>query len=63
MKRVIQTVAITMMLMSTNVKTSMAMNVGNRFPAIVLPSVEDESAMSIEQFRGQKLMLHVFASW
>jgi len=33
------------------------------FPTIVLPAVEDATAMSIEQFRGQKLMLHVFASW
>lgn len=33
------------------------------FPSIVLPSVEDGSAMSVEQFRGQRLMLHVFASW
>lgn len=37
--------------------------VGEPFPAIVLPSIEEGAALSAEQFRGQKLMLHVFASW
>lgn len=37
--------------------------VGRPFPDIVLPSAEDGSPMSIADFRGKRLVLHVFASW
>jgi hypothetical protein len=37
--------------------------VGEPFPALVLPSLEDGSPLSIEQFRGRKVLLHQFASW
>lgn len=37
--------------------------VGERFPDIVLPSADDGSAMSLAKFRGQKVLLHIFASW
>ena len=37
--------------------------VGKPFPALVLPSLADGSALSIEQFRGRKVLLHQFASW
>ena len=33
------------------------------FPNIALPSMENGSPISIEQFRGKKIILHVFASW
>jgi hypothetical protein len=33
------------------------------FPALVLPSSTDGSPLSIEQFRGRKVLLHQFASW
>jgi len=36
---------------------------GEPFPELVLPGVEDGRPRSISQFRGQKLALHVFASW
>jgi len=36
---------------------------GQQFPAIVLPSLKDGQPMSITQFRGKKLILHIFASW
>ena len=36
---------------------------GERFPEIVLPAIDDGAALSIASFRGQKLMLHNFASW
>jgi hypothetical protein len=36
---------------------------GEAFPNLVLPSIEDGSPRSIADFRGQKLVLHVFASW
>ena len=37
--------------------------VGEPFPDLVLPSLEDGSPLSISHFRGQKVILHVFASW
>ena len=37
--------------------------VGTPFPTISLPSLEDGRPMSIADFRGQKVILHVFASW
>lgn len=36
---------------------------GEPFPNLVLPSIEDGRPRSIADFRGQKLALHVFASW
>ena len=36
---------------------------GRPFPDIVLPSLEDGSPMWLRQFRGRKVLLHVFASW
>jgi hypothetical protein len=36
---------------------------GKSFPDIVLPSIEDGRPMSIRDFRGEKVILHVFASW
>ena len=35
---------------------------GKPFPEIVLPSL-DGTQTSIADFRGQKVILHVFASW
>jgi len=37
--------------------------IGEMFPQLTLPSISDGAAVSIEQFRGQKLLLHIFASW
>lgn len=37
--------------------------VGDRFPQVVLPSLEDGTPLSIASFRGRKLVLHVWASW
>ncbi len=37
--------------------------VGEPFPDIILPTLEDGSPGSIAQFRGQKILLHIFASW
>jgi hypothetical protein len=38
-------------------------SVGEAFPLIALPVIEDGRARSIADFRGQKVVLHVFASW
>jgi len=37
--------------------------VGRTFPNWVLPSLEDGQPASLAQFRGQKLILQIFASW
>lgn len=37
--------------------------VGLLFPGLVLPSAENGSPMSIVDFRGQKVVLHIWASW
>ncbi|MFQ5677508.1 MAG: hypothetical protein ACE5G1_16585 [bacterium] len=37
--------------------------VGDLFPTINLPSLADGQAASIQDYRGQKIILHVFASW
>ena len=37
--------------------------VGEPFPLLRLPSAEDGEPVSIARFRGEKVVLHVFASW
>jgi hypothetical protein len=37
--------------------------VGQPFPAVALPALEDGRTASLADFRGKKLLLHVFASW
>ncbi len=39
------------------------LDVGDRFPELVLPSLADGEPISIASFRGRKLVLHVWASW
>jgi hypothetical protein len=36
---------------------------GQPFPDIVLPTLADGKPGAISQFRGKKLILHIFASW
>jgi hypothetical protein len=38
-------------------------SVGEMFPDIPLPSLADGSPTRLSDFRGRKVMLHVFASW
>ena len=35
---------------------------GRQFPRLTLPDLEG-TPVSLETFRGQKLILHIFASW
>lgn len=42
--------------------SAVSLEVGEPFPELVLPSLEGEP-MSMSSFRGQKVALHVFASW
>ena len=37
--------------------------VGEPFPMIVLPAADDGRPMSIADYRGRRVVLHVFASW
>ena len=39
------------------------LEVGSRFPDLVLPALEDGRPMSLADFRGERVVLHVFASW
>jgi len=36
---------------------------GNRFPDWRLPSIDGSGPRSVSDFRGRKVVLHVFASW
>ncbi|MCH7824095.1 MAG: hypothetical protein IH849_04780 [Acidobacteria bacterium] len=36
---------------------------GDLFPDLAFPSLEDGSPTRLSDFRGHKVMLHVFASW
>ena len=37
--------------------------VGEPFPSLVLPSASDGRPATVQQYRGRKVVLHVFASW
>ena len=37
--------------------------VGQRFPDLVFPSIEDGRPTSLAQYGGKKVLLHIFASW
>jgi len=37
--------------------------VGQPFPNLVFPSVDNGRPTSIAQYRGKKVLLHIFASW
>jgi hypothetical protein len=43
--------------------SSTGFKVGEPFPNLVLPSLVDEKPLSLARFRGQKVILHIFASW
>lgn len=36
---------------------------GTPFPTILFPSLEDGAPMSVADYRGKRLILHIFASW
>lgn len=43
--------------------TELPFRVGDPFPTLELPSLEEGEPVSLEAFRGKKVILHVFASW
>lgn len=40
-----------------------AVQVGEPFPVLELPRLADGQPDSLANYRGQKVLLHVFASW
>lgn len=50
--------------MSTSSGHAFDLNVGQLFPSLTLPSIEDRTRrLSSDDFRGERWMLHLFASW
>jgi hypothetical protein len=39
------------------------LNVGEPFPTLALPSADDGRPRSVAEFRGEKLIVNIFASW
>ena len=37
--------------------------IGQPFPTLAFPALEDGAPRSIADFKGKKVILHVFASW
>jgi hypothetical protein len=48
---------------STPRSYSVELNEGQMFPTMVFPSLENGRPRSVADFRGKKLILHIFASW
>lgn len=38
------------------------LRVGQQFPDLILPSLDGQT-LSLSDFRGEKVILHIFASW
>ncbi len=57
------TIPVTLVGLGQEAQMETGFRVGQVFPDIVLPSLEDGQPTSMSEFRGQKVILHVFASW
>ncbi len=42
---------------------ALPVEVGKPFPVLALPALDSGRPVSIVDFRGKKIILHVFASW
>ena len=47
----------------TQTASAYKLEVGQPSPNLVLPSLEDGNPLSLAKFRGQKVILHIWASW
>ncbi len=56
-------VAVSWGLSATLAAASAGLQEGEAFPTLNLPSLEAGEPLSIADFRGRKIALHVFASW
>ena len=48
---------------STGQRPGSPFAVGELFPDLAFPALEDGAPTRMSRFRGKKVMLHVFASW
>ena len=49
--------------MSPSVIEAAELKAGEPFPDLVFPSLDGGAPVSLSDFRGNKVVLHVFASW
>jgi len=49
--------------MTASAQSAYRIQVGEPFPDLLLPSLDDGKPLSVSNFRGEKVILHVFASW
>lgn len=60
-------IVLMVMLLTLNIvgaqTSSRELVVGQAFPDIVFPSLEDGHPLSLAHFRGRKVILHIWASW
>jgi hypothetical protein len=47
----------------TAVPVETGTEVGQAYPVELLPSMDEGTPLSVARFRGQKVVLHQFASW
>jgi hypothetical protein len=50
-------------LMAVTVPLAAPFEKGAPLPDLTLPSLDDGKPLSLADFRGERLVLHVFASW
>ena len=48
---------------SANEESEVGLSPGQRFPNLRLPTLEGSELRSLRDYRGKKLLLHIFASW
>jgi hypothetical protein len=49
--------------LSLPAKGNTVFRVDEAFPTLYLPALADGTPLSVADFRGQKVMLHIWASW
>lgn len=55
--------ALVFLLMAVSATQASPFRVGEPVPELTLPSLSDGSPLSLSDFRGKRVMLHVWASW
>ena len=62
MKRLITSSTLFLMTLSIH-SWAATWEVGKAFPALTLPTIDGKDSPQVASYRGDKVMLHVFASW
>ncbi len=52
-----------LMIASGRAAAPAGLQVGQPFPHLTLPALEDGQPLSLTDFRGEKVILHIWASW